>query len=158
MDGVIVEQGTYDELVKKGQAFSCLLQEFSGAKAEEPAEDEIETSGKKKQVTLEDVKRKAEDVEKATGKGRLEGRLMKAEKRTIGSIDTDGAYFFDYSRRSHYSHSSVVVYMTYLKAGNGWVILPTIVLSGVLMQAAQVMNSYWLIWWQNELVPSAIVF
>ncbi|KAG8878402.1 hypothetical protein FRB97_002483 [Tulasnella sp. 331] len=41
-----------------------------------------------------------------------------------------------------------VVYATYIKAGRGWWTLPFIIISGVLMQVAQVMNSYWLIWWQ----------
>lgn len=38
---------------------------------------------------------------------------------------------------------SGAVYKTYLKAGNGAVVLPLLLLSVVLIQASNVMSSYW---------------
>ena len=98
VEGIIVEQGTYDQLVHNGAAFSKLLQEFSGMSGngketeEETVEGELDAVEKTKEATLSDVKRKLDLklVGNAAGKGRIEGRLMKAEKRTTGSIDAEG--------------------------------------------------------------------
>ncbi|KAG8995314.1 hypothetical protein FRB94_009286 [Tulasnella sp. JGI-2019a] len=147
VSGKIVEQGTYHQLVNfnggKG-AFARLLTEFSmGAwQAEGEADieeglDEIQVEAAKvKAVTkmsVEEVKRKVGEKigGKAAGTGKIEGRLMKAEKRSIGSIQTS-------------------VYSTYIKAGKGWWTMPFIILTGVLMQVSQVLSSYWLIWWQSN--------
>ena len=105
VDGVIVEQGTFDQLVKNGEAFSKLLQDFVDKEVQDDpeatadlqltrAKDE-EKAIEQREVALNDVKQKLDMklVDKATGRGRLEGRLIKAEKRTTGSINVDGEYF-----------------------------------------------------------------
>lgn len=100
----MVEQGTYDQLVNKGGAFSRLLQEFSGQNGDDDdpsVETELEQTKAaekkqlKKDVTLKEVKQKLDlkNLGKAAGTGKIEGRLMKAEKRTIGSIDYRGRSF-----------------------------------------------------------------
>ncbi|KAG8946658.1 hypothetical protein FRC04_011552 [Tulasnella sp. 424] len=134
VDGVIVEQGTYDELVGNGQAFSRLLHEFSGKQQHSEVDDgDVETAKKDKKVTLGEVKRKLDlkNLGKAAGSGKIEGRLLKAEKRSTGSIDKG-------------------VYVTYMKAGKGYIVIPLILLTCILMQGSQVLNSYWLIWWQEN--------
>ncbi|KAG8982744.1 hypothetical protein FRB90_006577, partial [Tulasnella sp. 427] len=139
VDGKIVEQGTYDQLVKNGQAFSRLLQEFSGQrhgpKDDETVEEELSEKSKKKksEVTLSEFRKKIDlkTLGKAVGTGKIEGRLMKSEKRSVGSIEMN-------------------VYSTYLKAGQGWWTVPLIILSAVLMQGTAVVSTYWLIWWQTD--------
>ncbi|KAG9048922.1 hypothetical protein FS837_011659 [Tulasnella sp. UAMH 9824] len=134
VDGVIVEQGTYEELVGNGQAFSRLLQEFSGKQQQrsEEADGGVKISKDKKE-TLNEARQKLDlkNLGKAAGTGKIEGRLLKAEKRATGSIDKG-------------------VYATYIKAGKGHINVPLILLSGIVMQGSQVLNSYWLIWWQQN--------
>ncbi|KAF5358894.1 hypothetical protein D9757_011261 [Collybiopsis confluens] len=60
------------------------------------------------------------------GVGKLEGKLMVKEKRTT-------------------------VYKTYLRsAGLGWLTIPSIALSILLMQGSQIVNSYTLVWWEGD--------
>ncbi|KAG8903099.1 hypothetical protein FRC01_009328, partial [Tulasnella sp. 417] len=86
VDGKIVEQGTYDQLVQNGRAFSQLLQEFSGKRAgnkdDETVEEELDGVTKKNEVALSEARRKLDlkTLGKAAGTGRIEGRLMKSEK------------------------------------------------------------------------------
>jgi ATP-binding cassette subfamily C (CFTR/MRP) protein 1 len=98
VDGVIVEQGTYDTLVANGAAFARLLQEFSGSQtrgSDEADEGMVTIEGKKapkrRASTLQEVRQKLDmkNLGKAAGTGKIEGRLMKAEKRTVGSIDAN---------------------------------------------------------------------
>lgn len=42
------------------------------------------------------------------------------------------------------------VYAAYFNAGHGIVMVPLIIGALALMQVATVLNSYWLIWWQND--------
>ena len=44
------------------------------------------------------------------------------------------------------------VYMEYIRAGKGYIIIPLLVLSVALLQGAQVMSSYWLVYWQEMYV------
>lgn len=60
--------------------------------------------------------------------------MMQAEERNIGSIDLQ-------------------VYKSYLSAGNGKVIVPLLILSLVLLQGANTMSSYWLVYWQERKWP-----
>ncbi|KAG8899627.1 hypothetical protein FRB99_006523 [Tulasnella sp. 403] len=144
VDGQIVEQGTYDQLVENGAAFSKLLQEFSGKRtqpqgmddSEEPDLEEsrkAQTRATDRRIVLKETRKKLDLklLGKAVGTGKVEGRLMKAEKRTTGSIDNS-------------------VYYSYLKAGKGFWVVPLILLCGLLMQGAAILNSYWLIWWQTN--------
>lgn len=92
---MIVEQGTYEELVGNGQAFSRLLQEFSGKQQESIEEvDGEENISKDKKETLKEARQKLDlkSLGKAAGTGKIEGRLLKAEKRSTGSIDKGGGF------------------------------------------------------------------
>lgn len=60
--------------------------------------------------------------------------MMQAEERNVGSISMD-------------------VYKSYLSAGNGKVIVPLLILSLVLLQGANTMSSYWLVYWQERKWP-----
>lgn len=105
LGGKIVEQGTYDELVNENSgegAFARLLAEFSLSSREEAGEGDVEENLDVQEeqagvvalplLTVEEVKAKAQEKlgGKAAGTGKIEGRLMKAESRTVGSIDMTG--------------------------------------------------------------------
>ena len=89
-NGRVAEQGTYGELVERQGEFARLVKEFGGKaeKEEEEEEEAIEqvptSSGN---AALRQAKQKASDaIKSGTGTGKLEGRLIRAEKRTTGSV------------------------------------------------------------------------
>ncbi|KAJ7593418.1 ABC transporter [Mycena floridula] len=121
-EGRVAEQGTYVELMTRNGEFSKFITEFGSNEQEEEEQKEEEVEA----VDDIDEAKKAEARKKAVaGAG-----IMQAEERNTGAI-------------------SKQVYKEYSTAGNGAVILPLLVLSLILMQAAQVMASYWLVFWQE---------
>lgn len=136
-NGRICEEGMYDQLVEKDGPFSQLMKEFGGESVEDTAgvdpdvlaqeqrDSEAVTDGGKGRYLV------SQAVGKAAGTGKLEGRLIVSEKRTVGSISSN-------------------VYRTYVGASKGWITLPVVILAAVLMQASQVMNNYTLVWWQEN--------
>ncbi|KAF8530143.1 ABC protein [Hysterangium stoloniferum] len=135
VNGGIAEQGPYDALVKNDGPFAKLVTEFG------IGDQRLEETGNPKKDLKERVpvpisKRAAK--EKVTyetlaqeGSGRLEGRLMRAEKRTVGSV-------------------SLKVYMSYLRTGKGVYTIPLVIISAVLMQGISIINTYFLVWWQAD--------
>ncbi|KAF8585441.1 ABC protein [Ramaria rubella] len=127
VNGKVAERGSYDELTRRNGPFAKLVAEFGGGgtKEEEATEPDGETTKKKNKVSYE-------TLVTAAGTGKVEGRLMKAEKRTVGSV-------------------SFKVYVEYLRAGKGIWTMPVIIVTAFLMQTSQVLNSYTLVWWQANL-------
>ncbi|KAG1891771.1 ABC protein [Suillus fuscotomentosus] len=131
-NGVITESGTYEDLVSQGGDFARLDLEFGGHASEGEDEDQEEEEEVTPQtgITIEDVKLKSERArERASGSGKLEGRLIVKEKRSTGSV-------------------SWAVYWTYLAAGRGSITVPLLVLFMLAMQGSQILNSYTLVWWE----------
>lgn len=140
--GQVVEEGTYSDLVSSHGPFSRMVAEFGGEQeemheAKDAAEEEaIEAVSQEK---LEDVKvvltRKL--MGKAAGTGKLEGRLMQAEKRKTGSIGRRGT-----SKLCSEQVLTMVVYSRYLHYGKArytsWITL----LTAAIMQGSQVMSGY----------------
>lgn len=60
--------------------------------------------------------------------------MMQAEERNTGSVST-------------------AMYKQYLSAGKGAIIVPLLVASIALLQGAQVMSSYWLVYWEERKWP-----
>ncbi|KAJ6518372.1 ABC protein [Mycena vulgaris] len=134
--GRIAEAGTYKELIDRGGEFARLDREFGGREAQTEKEGEEEEEGQVQVVTVEDAKAKSAGAE---GTGKIEGRLIVKEHRTTGGV-------------------SWGVYGYYLKAGGGWLTVPPVVLAAVLMQGAQVANSYALVWWQDDTFNKSFTF
>ncbi|KAG8782047.1 hypothetical protein FRC15_007633 [Serendipita sp. 397] len=119
--GKIAEDGTYEELVAAGGAFSMLVKQF-GAQEEGKSRKEEEESDE------------AEEDEGATKKRRNAtqgGNQMQAEERNKGSV-------------------SGKVYAQYFSAAHGKILIPLLLLSAVFMQGAAVMSGYWLVYWQER--------
>ena len=92
-NGMIVESGTYEELINKNGEFARLDRDYGGQMEETRKEEEgMESAATlSKNVTIEDAKMKsAEARERAEGKGKAEGRLIVKEQREIGSISLQG--------------------------------------------------------------------
>ncbi|KAG0701997.1 ABC protein [Suillus ampliporus] len=131
-NGVITESGTYDELISRGGDFARLDMEFGGHASEGKDDDQAKEVTPQTGVTIEDVKLKSDRTrEKATGIGKLEGRLMVKEKRSTGSL-------------------SWRVYWSYLVAGRGWITGPLVLFFIIAMQGSQILNSYTLVWWESN--------
>ncbi|OBZ72274.1 Oligomycin resistance ATP-dependent permease YOR1 [Grifola frondosa] len=133
-NGRIEEQGTYDELMRNGRAFSRLMKEFGGrTKEEEEAaaeENAIDAPSNKSSPIVDEAKIKSQTIKRSgAGSGKLEGRLIVAEKRTTGSV-------------------SWGVYGDYLRASRGYFTVPLLILCMIMMQGSQIMNNYTLIWWE----------
>ncbi|KAF9484355.1 ABC transporter [Pholiota conissans] len=118
---LIVEQGSYNELISQGKAFARLIAEFGTS---ETAEDK--TTGDAAVPTS-----KAQDDDDAKLKDGLSGdNMMQTEERNVGAVSAE-------------------VYKVYFSAGNAKVILPILLLSIVANNGAAVLSSYWLVWWQE---------
>ncbi|KAG2369151.1 ABC protein [Suillus spraguei] len=131
-NGIITESGTYEELISRGGDFARLDLEFGGHASEGKDEDQAEEATPPTGISIEDVKLKSERArEKATGSGKLEGRLIAKEKRSTGSV-------------------SWGVYWTYLVAGRGSITGPLLIVAMLAMQGSLILNSYTLVWWETN--------
>ena len=129
-DGQIMERGTYAELMANRGVFSKFVQQFGPKQQEEKggteeiaSEVEVERDGKADgdPNTVAALKEQYE-------KGKT---IMQEEERSVGAVNWE-------------------VYKTYLAAGNGYILIPCLLLSLLLLQGAQVMSSYWLVFWQEQ--------
>jgi ABC-type multidrug transport system ATPase subunit len=91
VDGRIAEQGSYDQLVENEGAFARLIKEFGGGAEEEEDEDKAKPAIEAPKIVGH---KSAKTVGKAAGTGKIEGRLIKAEKRTGGSLGVNGSLPF----------------------------------------------------------------
>ncbi|KAG1865922.1 ABC protein, partial [Suillus subalutaceus] len=131
-NGVITESGTYEELISRGGDFARLDLEFGGHVSEENDEGQAKEVTPHTGITIEDVKLKSERArKKATGSGKIEGRLIVKERRSTGSV--------------HWG-----VYWTYLVAGRISIIGPLLLFFVLAMQGSLILNSYVLVWWENN--------
>ncbi|CAE6465228.1 unnamed protein product [Rhizoctonia solani] len=123
----IAEQGTYEQLLLAGGAFAKLVEEFGERKGQESdkvghpnvggAHTESKSKPKRSRGGNEAVK--------------LEGKLMKAEKRTFGALDWS-------------------VYGKYAAFGLPWVTIPLVIISILVARGCSAVATYWLIWWQRD--------
>ncbi|KAF8318754.1 ABC protein [Clavulina sp. PMI_390] len=129
-DGRIQEEGTFESLVALNGGFAALVQEFASFRGGDNAKEE----NKEPSSSVTEVHASADNSKQsgaAEGTGKEEGILIKKEVRKTGSI-------------------SSAVYRSYMRAGGGMAMLLLTVSSAVLMQAATVLTSYWLVWWEGE--------
>ena len=130
-DGQVVEHGTYADLMSTGKEFSKFITEFGLQE-----EDKEEKEGEFEEDVIDDAveeKKGASDEKKERKVAKAGPALMQEEERNTGAIEWD-------------------VYKSYMNAGKGEVVVPLLLLSLVLIQAATVLSSYWLVWWQERYV------
>ena len=130
-NGKIAEQGTYNELMTDGQAFSELMKEYGGHDGTETA-DEVEelTKSAEEIATKKDVDRLSTLLVK-----RKDAReLMTVEERAVGRVDRK-------------------VWMSYFKAAGGTAFVVGLAGSLFFSQIMRVGNDFWLVIWTNDSVP-----
>jgi ABC-type multidrug transport system ATPase subunit len=117
-DGRLAEQGTYPDLMSQNGEFSKFIAEFGSSKDQED-ENAIGVSAN---VDAEGELKRMEAMKKQVAGC----ALMQTEERNTGAI-------------------SGKVYKSYLKAGKGQIILPSLLLSLALLQIATILSSYWFV-------------
>jgi len=148
-NGRIAEHGAYVQLIKNQGEFARLDKEFGGHKALEDDDPEgNEAIQKGGHADLQEVKIKSElKSSGAAGTGKLEGRLIRKEARSVGSVSWTGEHA---KGSTHKKLTKVQVYKSYLSAGTWFITMPLAICSVLLMQGSQIMNSYTLVWWQAK--------
>jgi len=107
--------------MSQGGEFAKLITEFGSSKEEEEKQAESEADViDVRSKTDGEAEREMEKMKKAVAGD----ALMQAEERNTGAVSWE-------------------VYKNYLKAGKGHIILPLLLLSLLLFQAATVVSSYW---------------
>ena len=112
--GCITERGTFDEMMANRGNFARTFDEFVTKGQQESKDENV--------VNIEGVDFD-ENVKKRKNATRG-AQLMQAEERNIGAVNLE-------------------VYKQYFRSGNGAVLLPTMVLALILMQASTVISTYW---------------
>ena len=112
-NGQIAEQGTYIDLMSKDGPFARLMKEFGGeqdGKEESAIEQDIQDADAKAQAKRDELAEvdngkgrffASKAIGNAAGTGKIEGRLIRSEKRTVGSLSKDGAFFIEREKRDH---------------------------------------------------------
>ena len=124
-EGRIVEQGTYTDLLARHGAFADLVAEFGNNEEETKRMEEA----KEKQATEGKPDEKQQVMKKEDGPKKAH-KLMQEEERATGAV-------------------GLKVYKQYLGAAKPYMAI-LVGLSLVMMQAATVINSYVLVWWQEK--------
>ncbi|GJJ12903.1 hypothetical protein Clacol_007149 [Clathrus columnatus] len=130
-NGIIKEQGTYQDLIANGETFSKLIEEY-GSQEEEDVEnvDVTESNSTDLLATALEVEAEASDPKAKL----VRVPLMQQEERNTGQVET-------------------AVYLKYLNAAGGLSWLPLLVLLLTLSQVAQVGNTLFLGFWTAESIP-----
>ena len=131
-DGQIMESGTYPDLMANDGVFSKFVKEFGSEQQDEEAEEADEVAD---EIEEEEIEGKGKMNHKASTALREQfekgATMMQEEERTVGSVTWE-------------------VYKEYLVAGNGYLLVPALLFSLLMVQGAQVMSSYWLVYWQEQ--------
>ncbi|RPD61094.1 P-loop containing nucleoside triphosphate hydrolase protein [Lentinus tigrinus ALCF2SS1-7] len=130
VEGRISEHGTYADLIAANGDFAKFVSEFGSKESElEKEEEAVEDDGDEMEAKGKTEEELAKEAEKR--KKRSPGAaMMQTEERNTGAVSNE-------------------VYKAYLKAGKGYVMVPMLAISIALIQVAQVLSSYWLVYWQE---------
>ncbi|KAI0635675.1 P-loop containing nucleoside triphosphate hydrolase protein [Trametes polyzona] len=129
VDGRVAEQGTYAELIAADGDFARFVREFGSKEQEAEREEEEEAEA------VEGTAAGEKDGEgEVKPKKKQAPAMMQVEERNTGAVSNQ-------------------VYLEYIRAGKGYIIIPLLLLSVALLQGAQVMSSYWLVYWEERKWP-----
>ncbi|KAK4057952.1 hypothetical protein OIO90_001171 [Microbotryomycetes sp. JL221] len=118
--GQISEQGTFVELMAKQDGAFSRMYHEFVGSGEEKKEEQEE----EEEEAIEDAGQKKD--EKKAGKA-----IMQEEERLTGAVGWP-------------------IYKAFFHAARGYITLPVLVGALAFMQVAQVMQAYWLVWWQKD--------
>ena len=129
-NGQIMECGTYAELMANRGVFSKFVKQFGSKQQEEEKENAEEITSEvevEKEGEGDGDPNTVAALKEQYEKGKT---IMQEEDRSVGTVTWK-------------------VYKTYLAAGNGYILVPSLLLSLLLLQGAHAMSSYWLVFWHG---------
>ena len=130
-NGQIMECGTYTELMTNRGPFSKFMKQSGSEQQEEEKEGAEEIASG---VEAEKEGKSDEDPNTVAALSEQYGNgktIAQEEERNVGAVTWK-------------------VYKTYLAAGNGYILVPSLLFSLLLLQGAQVMCSYWIVFWHGQ--------
>ncbi|KAM0753526.1 ABC transporter [Meredithblackwellia eburnea MCA 4105] len=147
-NGRITESGTYNELLLAKGTFARLAAEYGrsegetqgeASKSTEATQDDKITGESADGSTPASLDETLDEEKTQNGDGEEQSpsqkqppkQLMQAEELVTGSI-------------------SGKVYAKFFRAANGWTTVPTILFALIIMQGAQVVSQFELVWWQTN--------
>ncbi|KAF8066642.1 multidrug resistance-associated ABC transporter [Lyophyllum atratum] len=122
--GVITEQGTYEELMKDSAVFSSLMEEYGSLEVKKGV---VKLGGAQEATAIVDLDQKA--------KKEVEAALMQAEERNTGAVSWD-------------------IYKKYMRYGGGIFWAPIILILLALNEGSRVGNNLFLGYWTGNSIRS----
>lgn len=146
-NGAIVERGTYAELIADDGTFARLARDFGGNRDSADSE----TVMREKDV---DVAKVVEEEEEAGVAPKKQAGMMQVEERATGAVSKGGGSFHPVETLLSLTPLSPFlsrsVYRSYLKAANGFFLVPLVALAAICMQAGTLLSQFDLTWWQEN--------
>lgn len=133
-NGTIDEMGTFNDLMESQQNFYKMIKEFQLSNTTDEIQDE--TTKPEAAASAGDASLAIQQPDKERIRRVIEGKnaqdLIVAENRVVGAFDRS-------------------VYVGYLQAAGGWPWGLLLFGTALIYQGANVLSSYWIVWWQaNE--------
>ncbi|KAG7097474.1 hypothetical protein E1B28_004817 [Marasmius oreades] len=120
-NGVVVEEGSYSDLMAKRGTFARFIEEFGS----NGSQHDLHKKGART-----DAKENTTDTE-APKNDKPTKKLMQLEDRNVGSV-------------------SFKTYMNFFRAGHLPFTFPLFLVAVLFFQGSSVLSPYWLVWWQQE--------
>ncbi|KAF9181719.1 hypothetical protein BGZ50_005356 [Haplosporangium sp. Z 11] len=139
-DGMIVESGTFHQLMENHGEFSSLMKAHGGIEegeqeVEEPESDQGADSASSDEKASESGSSETKkDVSEKKAESAASGKpkeLMSKEERSTGTVDGK-------------------IYKSYVNAAGGIYLVPLLVFVLIITQVAKVGNDLWLSWWTSD--------
>ncbi|KAI9338538.1 P-loop containing nucleoside triphosphate hydrolase protein [Obelidium mucronatum] len=143
-DGMIVEQGPFDELINRGASFAAMMQDQNDAPQNDAPQNDTQPDVKKTQspkatpVSIQKKVSKEDVCDQATPDDSKQPvapkALMTVEERAVGRVESK-------------------YYLVYLQKAGGYFLCTMILLCAFLWQTDRVTTDMWLTFWLSDTVP-----
>ncbi|KAJ3317920.1 hypothetical protein HDU76_001009 [Blyttiomyces sp. JEL0837] len=130
-DGMIVEQGSFDTLMKNGKAFATMMAEYGGDHGNDGDDDD-----KEKDVKVDEKKKPTEESKEVEHIAQKDSTtaLVIAEERQEGVVSWE-------------------YYRVYFEMAGGVLLIFSLVVFAAVYQGERVFTDLWLTFWVNEKFP-----
>ncbi|KAJ3057372.1 hypothetical protein HK097_008467 [Rhizophlyctis rosea] len=145
-DGMVAEEGTYNELMARDGEFAALMKGYGGV------DSEGETSAEEEGEGVLEGKEEVKGVEVAGVEPVAAAEATKAATTTARTPATPGKALMQTEERATGSVKAGV-WLAYARAGGGKYFVGGLLSIALLLQLVRVANDYWLVEWTNGRIP-----